>query len=144
MSRWKYFLQRVVLTVPILLFAMSIVFLIVRAGPQDPARAIVGMGNPAGYHEVAVNLGIERQVTVNGETRYVDVPLWEQYVDFMTNLLTFNLGQSWVIYESTSVYDYYRAPGAPDHLARVLVGAHRAVRRHPARFLRGTEPQHVG
>jgi peptide/nickel transport system permease protein len=112
MSRWKYFLQRVVLTVPILLFAMSIVFLIVRAGPQDPARAIVGMGNPAGYHEVAVNLGIERQVTVNGETRYVDVPLWEQYVDFMTNLLTFNLGQSWVIYESTSVYEIIalRAP----------------------------------
>jgi peptide/nickel transport system permease protein len=112
MSRWKYFLQRVVLTIPILLFAMSIVFLIVRAGPQDPARAIVGMGDPAAYHDVAVSLGIERAVTVNGETRYVDVPLWEQYVDFMVDLLTFNLGQSWVVTESTSVYDLimFRAP----------------------------------
>ncbi|MCU4801228.1 ABC transporter permease [Halobacteria archaeon HArc-gm2] len=112
MSRWKYFLQRLVLTVPILLLAMSIVFLIVRAGPLDPARAIVGMGNPAGYHDVAVDLGIERAVRVDGEVRYVDVPLWQQYVDFMAGLLTLDLGQSWVIYPETSVYEVIalRAP----------------------------------
>ena len=112
MSRWRYFLQRIVLTIPILLFAMSIVFLIVRAGPMDPARQIVGMNNPGAYHDVAVQLGIEREVVTNGQVRYVDVPLWQQYVDFMGNLLTFDLGQSWVVYESTSVYNIIagRAP----------------------------------
>ena len=113
MSRWKYFLQRLVLTVPLLVVAMSIVFLIVRIGPQDPVRAIVGPGsNPASYHRVAVQLGVERQVVVDGDVTYVDVPLWQQYIAFMADLLTFDLGQSWVIYPSTSVYEIIavRAP----------------------------------
>ena len=113
MSRWRYFLKRLVLTIPILLFAMSLVFLIVRAGPQDPVRAIIGaQNNPAAYNRIAVQLGLQKEVMVNGEVRYVDVPLWKQYFSFMADLLTFNLGQSWVIYEGTSVYEIIalRAP----------------------------------
>ena len=104
MSRWTYFLQRLALAIPTLLFVMSIVFLIVRAGPLDPARAVVGTGNPAEYHRTAVQLGVMERVTVAGETRYVEVPLWEQYVEFMADLLTFDLGQSWVVYPETDVY----------------------------------------
>jgi peptide/nickel transport system permease protein len=113
MSRWRYFGRRVALSIPILLFAMSMVFLITRAGPADPVRSIIGPTSGAGdYHRIAVRLGIERQVMVNGEVRYVDVPLWQQYIDFMTNLLTFDLGQSWVLNPSTSVFELVavRAP----------------------------------
>ncbi len=112
MSRWRYFLQRLAFAIPVLLFATSIVFLIVRAGPQDPARAIVGTGNPAAYRATAVDLGLLERVTVGGETRYVEVPLWEQYVAFMTDLFTFDLGQSWVVHPGTSVYEVIalRAP----------------------------------
>ncbi|MFB6354425.1 MAG: ABC transporter permease [Halobacteriales archaeon] len=113
MSRWNYFIRRLILVFPILLFGMSIVFLIVRAGPQDPVRAIIGpQANPSEYHRIAVRLGIERRVLVNGEPAFVDVPLWQQYIDFMGKLLTFDLGESWVIYPATSVYEVIaiRAP----------------------------------
>jgi peptide/nickel transport system permease protein len=113
MSRWRYFGRRVALSIPILLFAMSMVFLITRAGPADPVRNIIGPTSGAGdYHRIAVRLGIEQRVMVNGEVRYVDVPLWQQYVDFMRNLLTFDLGQSWVVSPSRSVFELVavRAP----------------------------------
>jgi peptide/nickel transport system permease protein len=105
MSRWRYFGRRVALSVPILLFAMSMVFLVTRAGPADPVRNIIGPTSGAGdYHRIAVRLGIERAVTRGGETVYVDVPLWQQYIDFMSSLLVFDLGQSWIIAPSTDVY----------------------------------------
>jgi peptide/nickel transport system permease protein len=105
MSRWRYFGRRVALSFPILLFAMSMVFLVTRAGPADPVRSIIGPTSGAGdYHRIAVRLGIEKRVMVNGEVTYVDVPLWQQYLDFMGNLLVFDLGQSWIIAPSTDVY----------------------------------------
>jgi peptide/nickel transport system permease protein len=110
MSRWNYFLRRVVLAIPIVVFSTSITFLILRAGPTDPVAAILGpTGDPQQYHEIAVQLGIERQV---GPSRYVDVPLWEQYIAFMGDLFTFNLGTSWVISPDTGVYEVLasRAP----------------------------------
>jgi peptide/nickel transport system permease protein len=110
MSRWKYFLRRVVLAVPILLFAMSIVFLILRTGPLDPVRAIIGpSGGAQEYHRIAVRLGIERRVVVDGEPTFVQVPLWEQYIDFMINLVTLDLGESWVIQPSTDAMDIVAA-----------------------------------
>ncbi|WP_435197590.1 ABC transporter permease [Natronomonas sp. EA1] len=110
MSRWNYFLRRVLLAIPILVFSTSITFLIIRAGPTDPVAAILGpTGDPQQYHEIAVQLGIERKV---GPNQWVDVPLWEQYLDFIVDLFTFNLGTSWVISPDTSVYDVMasRAP----------------------------------
>jgi ABC-type dipeptide/oligopeptide/nickel transport systems, permease components len=100
MSRWRYFGRRVALSIPILLFAMSLVFLITRAGPADPVRNIIGPTSGAGdYHRIAIRLGIERRVVRGGEVTYVDVPLWQQYIDFMTDFLTFDLGRAWVVSE---------------------------------------------
>ncbi|WP_254542961.1 ABC transporter permease [Halomarina pelagica] len=106
MSRWSYFLRRLVLVVPILLFSMSLAFLIIRVGPTDPVSAIVGLNNDPQYRiAVAKSIGILNE---NGER----VPLWKQYIDFMTGLLTFDLGQSWVITRGTPVTDLIasRAP----------------------------------
>ncbi|MFC7155945.1 ABC transporter permease [Halomarina halobia] len=106
MSRWSYFLRRLVLVVPILLFSMSLTFLIIRIGPTDPVAAIVGLNNDPQYRiAVAKSIGI---LDKNGDP----VPLWRQYVDFMWGLLTFDLGQAWVINRGTSVTDLIasRAP----------------------------------
>lgn len=90
MSRWRYFLKRLVLSVPILLLVATVLFVILRLGPLDPVAAILGPdagGGDAGAIRDA--LGLNR-------------PLWEQYIEFMVNLATFD-GQSWVIQRGTSV-----------------------------------------
>lgn len=109
MSRWKYLLRRIGLALPVLLFATSMTFLIIRMGPQDPVLAILGpQSSTAAYHDIAVDLGLERQV--NGE--YVSVPLWQQYIDFVGSLFSGDFGQSWVVSKGTPVTDLIvaRAP----------------------------------
>ena len=91
MSRWNYFLRRLVLAVPILIFGTTITFMLIRLGPIDPAAAIVGLGNPEGIERIRTQLGLNQ-------------PLWAQYIDFMVDLFTFNLGQSWVVEPGTSAY----------------------------------------
>jgi peptide/nickel transport system permease protein len=85
MSRWRYFATRVVLSIPVVLFGTSLTFLFIRVGPIDPAAAILGQG--ASAQEIQQ---LRRQL---GLTQ----PLWQQYFDFMSNLITFNVGDSWVI-----------------------------------------------
>ncbi|WP_129114167.1 ABC transporter permease [Halegenticoccus tardaugens] len=93
MSRWGYFLRRVLLAVPVVVFGTTITFLILRVGPLDPVSAILGpTGSPQAYDQIQENLGL-------------DEPLWIQYIQFMTDLFTFNLGQSWVINPDTDAYD---------------------------------------
>ncbi|RRJ29143.1 ABC transporter permease [Halocatena pleomorpha] len=106
MSRWQYFLRRVVLAVPVVFFAMSLVFLVIRAGPRDPVAAALGQNqNPEIAHRMRVQMGI---INPDG----TPVPLWEQYIDFMTDLVTLSLGQTWVINRGASVLDLIiaRAP----------------------------------
>ncbi|WP_101295062.1 ABC transporter permease [Halegenticoccus soli] len=93
MSRWGYFLRRLLLAVPVVIFGTTITFLILRAGPLDPVSAILGpTGSPQAYNRIQENLGLNK-------------PLWEQYIDFMVSLFTFDLGQSWVINPDTDAYD---------------------------------------
>jgi peptide/nickel transport system permease protein len=40
---------------------------------------------------------VERQLGLNQ-------PLWQQYIDYMVNMFTFQLGESWVVRSDTSVY----------------------------------------
>src|SRR5699024_7833805 len=92
MTRWSYFLKRLVLAIPVVIFGTTITFMLIRLGPIDPASAIVGMGNPEGLERIRRNLGLTQ-------------PLWQQYFDFMVNLFTFDLGQSWVISPGTPAYE---------------------------------------
>lgn len=92
MSRWNYFLRRLVLAIPVVIFGTTITFMLIRLGPIDPAAAIVGMNNPQGIARIREQLGLNE-------------PLWQQYFDFMLDLFTFNLGRSWVINPGTDAYD---------------------------------------
>jgi peptide/nickel transport system permease protein len=91
MSRWGYFLRRLVLAIPVVVFGTTITFMLVRLGPIDPAAAIVGIGNPQGIARIREQLGLNQ-------------PLWQQYFDFMVNMFTFDLGQSWVIQPGRDAY----------------------------------------
>ena len=77
-----YILRRIVHMVPVLLGVMTVVFLALRLIPGDPAVALAG--------EKASVEQIERMREALGLNR----PLPVQYVDFVGNMLTLQLGRS--------------------------------------------------
>ncbi|WP_435334287.1 ABC transporter permease [Haloarchaeobius sp. TZWWS8] len=90
MSRWGYFARRLLLAIPVVLFGTTITFMVIRMGPLDPVAAILGQNvPPSKYEAVEAQLGLNR-------------PLWEQYIEYMGGLLTFDLGNSYVIKDGTS------------------------------------------
>lgn len=106
MSRWRYFIRRLVLAVPVVFFAMSLVFIVIRVGPRDPVAAALGQNqNPELAHRMRVQLGI---INPDGSP----VPLWDQYIEFMIDLVTLSFGQTWVINRGAGVLDLIlaRAP----------------------------------
>ena len=114
MSRWRYFTRRVALAVPVLLFSTSLTFLIIRAGPIDPVAAVTGLNPDPGFRlSVARSMGVIRADCVSPDP-FEDcrVPLWEQYIDFMIGLFTFEFGVSWNISRGTPVAELIasRAP----------------------------------
>ncbi len=93
MSRLTYFAKRIALMIPVLIFGTSLTFIILYAGPLNPAVAIAGANAPADQiREIEQQLGLNQ-------------PLWEQYFDFLIDMLTFDLGQSWVISPNTNVWE---------------------------------------
>jgi peptide/nickel transport system permease protein len=96
MSRLRYFLRRLALSVPVLFFGVTLTFVIFRFGPIDPAAAIVGEAatesSRAEYNEVREQLGLAQ-------------PVLEHYQEFMVDFFTFKLGQSWVLAPGTDVVD---------------------------------------
>ncbi len=93
MTRWEYFVKRVLLTVPVLFMVLTFLFIMLRMGPIDP---------------VAARLGPEADGTdaeIMRERLGLNDPLWEQYVDFITSFLTFNFGQSWVVQAERDIFD---------------------------------------
>ncbi|SDL92196.1 peptide/nickel transport system permease protein [Halogranum gelatinilyticum] len=94
MSRWQYLLKRILLAVPVVLFGVTITFLIVRLGPIDPAAAILGPTSTSGAEAER----IREQLGLND-------PLWEQYLQYIWNLVTLNMPNSWVISPGTPSFD---------------------------------------
>ncbi|MGV2828354.1 ABC transporter permease [Myxosarcina sp. GI1(2024)] len=86
MSRAKalqsYILVRLLLAPLMLLTIATLVFLLLRATPGDPADAILGTRAP----EVA-KAALRSQLGL-------DEPLWQQYLDYLKSLLGFDLGSS--------------------------------------------------
>ena len=77
-----YALRRLLIAIPTLLGILTIVFLLVRLVPGDPARAILGQyATPANIEAMRTSLGLDR-------------PLLEQYVTFMGNSLQLDFGRS--------------------------------------------------
>ncbi|MEF8807421.1 ABC transporter permease [Natronomonas sp.] len=99
MSRWRYFLKRLLLSIPVLFLVMTVIFVVLRMGPLDPVAAMLGPeGAGADAQAIREQLGLNE-------------PLWKQYIDFVTNLITFQLGQSWVLHPNREVTTLIRLFG---------------------------------
>ncbi|HEX6163053.1 MAG TPA: nickel ABC transporter permease [Vicinamibacterales bacterium] len=78
----RYFVRRVLLAVPVLLGVATLVFSLIHLVPGDPAQAMIGDGaSPQDVAELRKNLGL-------------DQPLLTQYVTFLRNAVTGDLGKS--------------------------------------------------
>ena len=79
---FRYFIRRVFLAVPVLLGVATLVFSLIHLVPGDPAQAMLGDGAaPQDVDELRKSLGL-------------DQPLFTQYVSFLRNALTGDLGVS--------------------------------------------------
>ncbi len=82
MGRFQFVLRRIVLTVPLLLGIVLLVFLVLKLTPGDPARQIVGLrASQAQLDQVRQQLGLNDSVLV-------------QYVHYVGRLLHGDLGYS--------------------------------------------------
>ena len=77
-----YIVRRVLIGIPTLWGVATVVFIMARLLPGDPARVIAGiLATPQDVDRIRYNLGL-------------DQPVWVQYIDFMGRLLRLNLGTS--------------------------------------------------
>ncbi|WP_138497471.1 ABC transporter permease [Nostoc sp. PA-18-2419] len=99
MSRSKalqyYIISRLLLAPLQLLTIITIVFLLLRATPGDPADAILGGRAPEAAKEA-----LRKQLGLN-------LPLWLQYLNYLGNLLRFDLGSS-LLSRGENVWDIIR------------------------------------
>ena len=85
----RYCIQRLLLLLPTLLGALTLVFVLIHLIPGDPVEVMLGeTATSADKQELRRNLGL-------------DQPLLTQYRNFLTNLASGDLGRS--LYEQTSV-----------------------------------------
>ena len=93
MTRWEYFIKRILLTVPVLFMVLTFLFIMLRMGPIDPVTARLGPEADGTDAEL-----MRERLGLND-------PLWEQYVDFVSSFLTFDFGQSWVVQAERDILD---------------------------------------
>jgi peptide/nickel transport system permease protein len=85
----RYFIHRILLLLPTILGALTLVFALIHLIPGDPVEVMLGeTATAADKEELRRSLGL-------------DLPLLSQYRNFLTDLATGNLGQS--LYEQASV-----------------------------------------
>ena len=78
----RFALRRVLLAVPTLVLLLTAIFVLVRLVPGDPAAVILGdQASPAALAALRGRLGLDQPVAV-------------QYLAFLRDILTFQLGQS--------------------------------------------------
>lgn len=99
MSRWGYFVKRLLLTIPVLFLVLTFLFALLRLGPLDPVAARLGPEADGADAEL-----MRERLGLND-------PLWEQYVDFIFGYLTLDLGQSWVVQAERPVVDIIASSG---------------------------------
>ena len=77
-----YIIRRLLATIPVMIFVALFVFLLLHLTPGDPAAVIAGdEASPAAIEEIRRKLGL-------------DLPLWQQFVIYVSNLLRGDLGTS--------------------------------------------------
>lgn len=93
MRRLRYLFKRLLLAIPVVWVGTSFTWYAIFMGPVDPAAALVGQSDPTNsgkYESIRTKLGL-------------DQPPLEQYLDYMTDILVFDLGQTWVVYSGSEV-----------------------------------------
>lgn len=78
----RYIIVRILLTIPMVLILISMVFFVMRILPGDPALAIMREG------------ASEEQLAAFRTALGLDQPLHIQYLDFISGVLRFDLGES--------------------------------------------------
>lgn len=79
----RFLVRRLLLTIPVLFGMSVVVFLLIRLVPGDPAQVILGLrATPEGLAAIRRDLGL-------------DLPLHQQYVQWLTQFLTGNMGQDY-------------------------------------------------
>ena len=93
MSRARYLAKRLLMAIPVVWLGTSMTWYIIFMGPIDPATRLLSEGqvrNPSAYEAAQTQLGLDQVWYVH-------------YVDWLTNLLTFDLGQTWLLYPGSNV-----------------------------------------
>lgn len=81
---FRHILRRLLLAIPTLIVVITIIFVIVRVIPGDPARARLGdQASQEAVEQLQEELGLNQSI-------------WAQYVDYMTGLAQGDLGKSLV------------------------------------------------
>jgi len=78
----KYSIRRILISIPILFTVVTLIFFLVRSMPGGPAVAV--LGDYASKESVAA---LEKEMGL-------DIPLWEQYINFLKDLARGDLGRS--------------------------------------------------
>src|SRR5215211_4726982 len=82
MNRSQFILRRLVQMVPVLIGITFIVFALLQLIPGDPVQTMLGLqARPESVAALRQELGLDR-------------PLWEQYLRYLGNVITFDLGES--------------------------------------------------
>jgi peptide/nickel transport system permease protein len=86
----RYLATRLLLTIPMLLILLTVVFVVLRVIPGDPISAMLGDHAPVKYlAEKKHELGLDK-------------PIWEQYIDYLWQLSRFDLGNSMILQEKVT------------------------------------------
>lgn len=98
MSLRSYIVTRILLTIPMIMFLLTLVFLILRVIPGDPALLHFEKNvDPQTLADFRARLGL-------------DVPIWEQYINYLVALFQGDLGKSMHNYEPISIHIADRFP----------------------------------
>jgi peptide/nickel transport system permease protein len=92
-SRLTYLGKRLLMSIPVVWLGTSMTWFIIYMGPVDPAARLLSEGqvrNAAAYDAAQTQLGL-------------DQPPLQHYLDWMSNLLVFDLGQTWLLYQGSNV-----------------------------------------
>jgi len=93
MSRLKYIGKRLLMAIPVIWLGVSMTWFIIFMGPIDPVSNLLSedeIRNPDAHEAAREELGLAQ-------------PPLEHYIDWTTSLLTFDLGQTWLLYEGSQV-----------------------------------------
>ncbi|TKX73400.1 ABC transporter permease [Halorubrum sp. GN11_10-6_MGM] len=87
----RFVLKRLLMLIPVLFGVATVVFAILHLSPGDPAVVIAGeRASQEFVNQVRSDLGL-------------DDPLWQQYIRFLGEVVTFDFGQSYQVNRGTPV-----------------------------------------